>query len=329
MPISVIFGGQYGSEGKGKTAAYFAKKQNAKAVIRVGGPNSGHTVIDKNEKPIIFKHLPTSALQEGVKSILPSGHYINIEILKKELEIVNIKKPDLLIDPYAVIIDESDIKAEQSGNLKENIGSTGSGIGSAIVKRINRQSNNFFAKDCYMLKPFIQETTPFLQQLLDTGERVIIEGTQGFGLSLLHSNHYPFCTSRDTSAAAFVSEAGLSPLDVDDIIMVLRSYPIRVGGNSGELKNETTWAEISKKAKQDVIEFTSVTGKVRRIGEFDNEIVKKSILYNKPTTIVLNHVDYLDLLSYNEIKKYLIGIANQIGKDINYYGIDRKELFHI
>ena len=44
MPVSIIIGGQYGSEGKGKIADFWAKKMNASAVVRVGGPNSGHTV---------------------------------------------------------------------------------------------------------------------------------------------------------------------------------------------------------------------------------------------------------------------------------------------
>lgn len=328
MPVSVIFGGQFGSEGKGKTTHYFAREQHAKAVIRVGGPNSGHTVIDEKGNAVIFKHLPTAAILNGVKSVLTSGHYINPEILKKEIGIANINPGDLYIDPYAVIVTEADIEAEQQGGLKENIGSTGSGLGSAVKKRIERKNETVFAKDIEFLQPYIKETNPYLRELLKKGERVIIEGTQGFGLSLLHSNLYPYCTSRDTSAAAFVSEAGLSPMDVDDVIMVLRTFPIRVGGNSGKLNYETTWDEITRIAKSEtpIQEYTSVTKKVRRVARFDEEVVKRAISYNQPSKIVLNHADYLGLTTKEEFDAYLNDLEKRLGQGIDYVGTGRDRL---
>jgi len=328
MPVSVIFGGQFGSEGKGKTSHYFAKEQNAKAVIRVGGPNSGHTVIDNNGNAVIFKHLPTSAIIKDVKSVLTAGHYINLAILKNEIALANIDIDDLYIDPFAVMVTEANIEEEQKGSLKENIGSTGSGLGSAVKNRIERRNDVVFAKDIDYLKPFIKETNPYLRGLLKNGERIIIEGTQGFGLSLLHSNIFPFCTSRDTSAAAFVSEAGLSPMDVDDVIMVIRTFPIRVGGNSGPLKNETTWEEVTQIAKSEtpIQEFTSVTKKIRRVAHFDGDIVKRAISYNQPTKIVLNHADYLGHSSTLAFDNYLIDLEREVGQKIDYVGVDRKTL---
>jgi adenylosuccinate synthase len=328
MPVTVIFGGQFGSEGKGKTAFYFAKEQNAKAVIRVGGPNSGHTVIDDHGNAIVFKHLPTAAIMKGVKSVLTAGHYINLNILKNEIALSKIEVDDLYIDPYSVIVTNANIEEEQKEGLKENIGSTGSGLGSVIKSRIERRNDIVFAKDIDYLKPFIKETNPYLRTLLKNGERVIIEGTQGFGLSLLHTNHFPFCTSRDTSAAAFVSEAGLSPIDVVDVIMVIRTFPIRVGGNSGPLKNEITWEEITKIAKSEttIQEFTSVTKKLRRVAHFDEEIVKRTISYNQPTKIILNHADYLGYKSVSNFNNYLNKLEEKISRRIDYIGFDRKSL---
>jgi len=328
MPVSVICGGQYGSEGKGKTAYYFAKEQNAKAVIRVGGPNSGHTVIDPNGDAIIFKHLPTAAILQGTKSVLTAGNYIDLSVLKNEIAFSAIKNEDLYIDPYAVVITEANIEEEQKGGLRENIGSTGSGLGSAVISRIERRKDVVFAKDIEYLKPFIADTNQYLRNLLKNGERIIVEGTQGFGLSLLHSNLFPYCTSRDTSAAAFVSEAGLSPRDVDDIILVIRTFPIRVCGNSGPLKNETNWEEITKIAKSGttIQEFTSVTKKLRRVAHFDAEIVKQAISYNQPTKIVLNHLDYLGFTTKNEFNGYLDDLEQKIGQGIDYIGTDRETL---
>jgi adenylosuccinate synthase len=83
----------------------------------------------------------------------------------------------------------------------------------AVAARVQRLTDLRFAKDEPRLGPFVAPVKPWLRSQLGQGERIIIEGTQGFGLSLLHSEYYPHVTSRDTTAAAFVAEAGLSPLD--------------------------------------------------------------------------------------------------------------------
>jgi adenylosuccinate synthase len=333
MPVSVIFGGQFGSEGKGKVAHYFAQEQNAKAVIRVGGPNSGHTVIQLNGEPLVLKQLPTAAILPNVHCIISAGSYINVAILKKEIEQTKILDNHLHIDPFAVIITQTEIDSETNGNLKETIGSTGSGIGAAVSNRVNRKKDLVFAKDVPELNKYISNTKSLLRHWLQDDERIIIEGTQGFGLSLLHSDLYPFTTSRDTSAAAFVSEAGISPLDVDDIIMVLRTYPIRVGGNSGPLPNETTWDNVTLKSgsKKDLIEYTSVTNKVRRVAEFDAEVVKRAIEVNQPTKIVLNHCDYFDLSGNEFLESDIIiskvnEIESLINSPINYIGLSRESI---
>lgn len=147
-----------------------------------------------------------------------------------------------------------------------------------------------------MVKEYIKPVIPFLREKLNNGERIIVEGTQGFGLSLLHSSHYPYVTSRDTTAAAFISEVGLSPLDVDEIIMVIRAFPIRVGGNSGNLLDEINWETITNESRSDnpIVEYTSVTKTLRRVARFNTDIVLQAIKANKPTCIVLNHLDYID-----------------------------------
>jgi adenylosuccinate synthase len=88
----------------------------------------------------------------------------------------------------------------------------------------------------------------------------------------------------------------LSPRDVDEIALVLRCHPIRVAGDSGPLKGETTWAEIAKSAglPEDYCELTTATRKPRRVGTFDPDLVKRAIDANSPTCIVLNHFDYVE-----------------------------------
>ncbi|MGE4385676.1 MAG: adenylosuccinate synthetase [Endomicrobiaceae bacterium] len=333
MGITIVVGGQWGSEGKGKVAHWYAKANNIQYVVRVGGSNSGHTVIDSKNNRHIFRMLPTSAIEKNVVCVLPAGTYIDLDILKQEISNSGIQNKHLKIHPNAVIITDEFKNLEINNNLSKSIGSTGSGTGAAVIARINRNKGIQFAKDVSFLNQYICDTTELLREVLDKDQNVLVEGTQGYGLSVLHSNTYPFVTSRDTTAAGFLSETGLSPLDVSNIIMVIRSYPIRVGGNSGPLPNEITWSDVTKKSggQRELLEFTSVTNKVRRVAMFDSEIVKKAIAVNKPTIIVLNHCDYFDAACYDSknisatLKSYIFAIQKQIGK-IDYIGTSERHI---
>jgi adenylosuccinate synthase len=334
MPISVVVGGQFGSEGKGKTALFFAEELKASAAVRVGGPNSGHTAVDKKGKTHVFRHLPTAALLDDVMCILPAGSYIVPEILQREINQINLNKKRLLIDPLAMVVSLEDIQSEKRGQLNELIGSTASGMGAAVVRRISRHHSVSLARDDVRFRDYVAPTVPFMRNLLSQNKRIILEGTQGFGLSLLHSHYYPYATSRDTTASAVVSEAGLSPLDVDDVILVIRSFPIRVAGNSGPLPKETDWKSVSEfgGSEKELIEYTSVTQRVRRVAHFDSEIVINAIESNRPTKIVLNHIDYIDA----EINKlqivtekgldFILRVESSIDKKINYVGISASTL---
>ncbi len=294
MPVSIVVGGQFGSEGKGKVAHYLAREMKAGFAVRCGGPNSGHTVIDEQGNARIFQQLPTASILPEVKLVICAGSYIDLEILFKEIHETGIDENRLFIDPDAVIITPEYKDREKRGGLVDKISSTGSGTGAAVAARINRE-NVLFAKDVAELIRFRTSVPELLRTALDQNERIIIEGTQGFGLSPLHSRFFPFVTSRDTTAAAFLSETGLSPLDVDDIVLVIRAFPIRVAGTSGPLPNEIDWATITREGghSEKIEEMTSVTKRLRRVARFDPEIVRQAIVVNRPTRIVLNHLDYL------------------------------------
>ena len=296
MPVTVVVGGQFGSEGKGKVAHFLANETAATVAVRVGGPNSGHTVIDASGRAVVFRQLPTAALIPTVRCVLPAGSYLHISTLQSEIRIAELDHDRLSIDPFSLIVDESDADAELASGLTSTIGSTGSGTGNGVIRRIQRSERTTFAKDHPFLRPFIRNSVGLLAKELQRGARVILEGTQGFGLSLLHSGNYPYCTSRDTTASGFLSEAGLSPIDVDQVVMVIRAHPIRVGGNSGPLPDETDWEAISKESgsPNSIREYTTVTKKVRRVASFHADVVTRAILCNKPTRIVLNHLDYVD-----------------------------------
>ena len=281
MKTTIIIGGQYGSEGKGKTALYFAKKQNADVVVRSGGINSGHTV-----EGLVFNNFPGASLS-GAISIISAGSFIDpIKVLQ---EIKNIPGK-VFIDPKAVCIDRTDITFELN-NFK-SISSTCSGTGAALINKLLRSNRIIFAREIKSLKPYIADTI----DIMYSAKRLIIEGTQGFGLSIHHSPHYPYVTSRDTTAASYLSEIGISPLTVDTIVLVCRTKAIRVAGNSGPLEEEISWTELNRPE-----EYTTVTKRVRRVGGFQYELVNRAIKINQPTHLVLNHCDYISLKELNEL----------------------------
>ena len=332
MPVSVVVGGQFGSEGKGKVAHYLARTMQAEYVIRCGGTNSGHTVIDENGKLYSFRQLPTAAILPNVKLILCPGSYIDLDILHEEVSRLQLSNDRLLIDEKSVIITSDHKKMEEQTGLISSIASTGSGTGAAVVSRIMRKKT-IFAKDIPSLRPFITNTSEILNDGLKKNSRIILEGTQGFGLSILHSEFYPNVTSRDTTAAAFIAEAGLSPFDIDDIALVIRSYPIRVGGDSGPLPHEISWDEVTSIGchARHIQEFTTVTKKLRRVARFDPKIVKMAINANKPTKIFLNHIDYVHKNIENDenlLSNYLSCIEKLIGRRIDYLGFS-KEKIHV
>jgi adenylosuccinate synthase len=330
MPVSVVVGGQFGSEGKGKTALEIARQTAAAVVVRVGGTNSGHTAVDEQGKTWALRQLPVSVLAPATIAVLPPGALIDPEILIRETEALKLDRHRLAVSPYATVITPEDKEAERRVGLITQIGSTGSGTGAALIRRIGRHTKNIvLAGDHPALKRYLVDTGALMREALNKNRWVIIEGSQGFGLSVLHGGYYPNATSRDTTAATFLGEAGLSPQDVSDITLVLRAHPIRVAGNSGKLMGETTWAKIAKDAglPPNYKELTTATKKIRRVGRFDPRLVRRAIDANNPTRIVLNHFDYVhrgvrDRIFDVRALKFLEDIENGIGRSIDWVGID-------
>lgn len=337
MPVTVVVGGQFGSEGKGKIAQHLAREQNARAVVRVGGSNSGHTACDAHGRPWVLRQLPTAALLPDVKCVLPAGSYVDPTILRKEIEQLGLEADRLLIDSNAVVITDADRRSEAAGSLGPRIGSTCSGTGTAVAKRISRQSRSDLAEACASLRPYLGDAHGAMNEVLAAGGRIVVEGTQGFGLSLLHSPFFPHVTSRDTTAAGLLAEASLSPLDVDEVALVVRAFPIRVAGNSGPFRSkELDWETVQAEGGHDrpLAEYTSVTGRLRRVARFEPELVTRAISVNRPSILVLNHVDYVDAIAGREARmtlktqKFVRDVSRGIGREVDYIGLGPATLLH-
>jgi adenylosuccinate synthase len=301
--LGILVGGSYGSEGKGVVAAHIAEEYDW--AVRSGGPNAGHSFKYQGDK-IVMQSIPCNWINMDSQLAIAAGGMVEPEKLFEEIEIISQYDPGieerLYIDPQAVVLDETAQNAEGGvgGSMHENIGSTGEGCGAVRIMKIARQQNLFgippatLARDCDDLKPFLS-TDPvslLVNEALGDNRNVLLEGTQGSGLSL-HHGPWPKCTSADTNAAQLLADVGIGPRAVTDVIVVFRTFPIRVAGNSGPMFNELTWEDISERLGRPVEERTTVTKKVRRIGDWDDSLFIQSIQLNTPTQIALTFVDYL------------------------------------
>ena len=307
--VDVLIGGQYGSEGKGNIVAYLAREYDV--MIRVGGPNAGHTVAS-SAGPYTYHHLPSGSRDVTARLLLGPGMTIHLPGLLKEIEECGIRKDRLFIDPQATIIEEEDIGTERGGHLVSTIASTGSGSGAAAARRIlSRGKEIRLARDVDELRPYVGTpgnyhgcTSDRLEEAYRSGHSILLEGTQGSGLSIFHGD-YPHVTSRDTNVAGCLAEAGISPSRIRKILMVIRPMPIRVGDPDGEdghtsgtLKHATTFDDIAAFAGLEAqalntAEKTSTTKRSRRVGWFEWDQFRKACALNAPTDIVLTFADYL------------------------------------
>jgi len=298
--VDVLIGGQYGSEGKGNIISYIAPDYDC--LVRVGGPNAGHKVYEEPE-PYTFHLLPSGTRSCSAKLILGPGAVIDVEKLLTEIRDCQVEADRLVVDEQAMTISPIDRRNEQL--LKRKIGSTAQGVGSASSRKIMGRypgSDVRLARDVPALRPYLGSAIDVLERAYQEGKRILLEGTQGTSLSI-HHGKYPWVTSRDTTVAGCLSEAGIAPRRVRKIVMVCRTYPIRVGnakeGTSGPMSQEIALREISRRSGIPLeelkrTEITSTTHRPRKIAEFDWVQLRQNVTLNSPTDLALTFVDYLD-----------------------------------
>ena len=298
--VDVLVGAQYGSEGKGNICAHIAKDYDV--LVRVGGPNAGHKVAYPKYDYI---QLPSGTLSNPeAKILIGAGATLSIKQVLKEIEDLELSEDRLSIDPQAIIIEDKDIRQEE-GTL-EVIGSTKKGVGVATARKIlGRDNKEYFgskvrlARDVVEFRKFIRDTKVELEKAYASNKMILLEGTQGTDLSL-HHGEYPCVTSRETTASGCLADAGIAPTRVRKVIMVMRTYPIRVGGNSGPMMREIKLEDIAERSGISIedlraVEVGTVSGKPRRIGEFDWEQVRRAASINGVTDIALTFADYLGI----------------------------------
>lgn len=305
--LLVVAGAQYGSEAKGHIADQLSREEVSGTnvvVVRVAGPNAGHTVYgicpsdckpdDSHMSggnwighPWRLRTVPVGAVSNREADlVIAAGSEIDEAVLMTEvteLDAAGYKVSSRLrIDAQATMLTNSHTELEVVDGIQKRLGSTAKGIGAARADRIWRYAKLWgdrFATDADRV-----DTSEYIRARLSEGATVVIEGTQGYGLGL-HAGHYPQCTSSDCRAIDFLAMAGVSPWwpEVAEfgVWLAARVRPIRVAGNSGPMQGETSWSELGLPE-----EFTTVTKKVRRVGSWDGDLVRRAVIANGGAPVV-------------------------------------------
>ena len=146
------------------------------------------------------------------------------------------------------------------------------------------------------LKPYIIESSLYLNRVLDDGKSILFEGAHATMLDIDHGT-YPFVTSSNCTAGGAVTGSGVGPTKINRIIGVAKAYLTRVG--SGPFPTELT-DEMGEKLRQQGAEFGVTTGRARRCGWYDAPIVKHSVRVNGLTDLAITKLDVLSCM--DEIK---------------------------
>lgn len=295
--IHAVVGGQYGSEAKGHVAAAMHRRfPSIKYAVRVGGPNAGHSAVDAQGRKWALRQIPVAAVVDpNCELVIAAGSEIEHEVLCYEIELLEAAgfeiQSRLHIDHEATMIDPEHQQAEQ--HLPGTTGSTGKGIGAARAARLMRSAR--LASSMYETS----DTRWLLQEEHERGLDILIEGTQGYALGL-RAGWYPNCTSGDCRAIDVVAQTGIMPHNLINSWVVFRTYPIRIAGPSGAMANETDWDTLAARSGGYIAaERTTVTQKIRRVGEWDEPLAEEAISANGGARYpglhcTLMFVDYLD-----------------------------------
>lgn len=196
-----------------------------------------------------------------------------------------------------------------------------------LLKLLGEQELDFdqmFAEYCGYadrIRPFVTDTDFILQQAVERGEKVLLEGAQGVFLDL-DLGSYPYVTSSHPTAAGACIGTGIGPRDIDSVVGICKAYTTRVGTGPfpTELENE-----IGERIREQGQEYGTVTGRGRRCGWLDLVVLRQSCRINSMSSIVVTRLDVLQGLT--ELKVCTGYKLN--GKTIQHMPADVEELARV
>jgi adenylosuccinate synthase len=328
----VVVGAQWGDEGKGKLVDVLSER--ADCVVRYqGGANAGHTVVI-GEDQFILQQIPSGILHARTTCVIGNGVVLDPETLFKELDGLTARGVDSagrlfvserahLVLPYHKLLDAASEKQQKIGTTGRGIGPTyedkygrrgvrvidlrdGTALRGILAERLDR-ANRLLAmmgaapasldehvalleRLAPRLLPLATDTGLLVHRALRAGKRVLLEGAQGALLDVDHGT-YPYVTSSNTTAGGASVGSGIGPTAIDGVLGVVKAYTTRVG--NGPLPTEALGA--GGEALQRIGgEFGAVTGRPRRCGWFDANVVRYSVRVNGLTGLAVTKLDVLD-----------------------------------
>ncbi len=334
MPAIVLVGAQWGDEGKGKATDQLGSSLDY-CVRYQGGNNAGHTIVIDGEK-FALHLLPSGILTPGVTPVIGNGVVVDAAVLLTEIEGLDARGVDTsrlllsgsahLITSYHTTID----KVTERFLGKNQIGTTGRGIGPAYADKINRTGVR--VADIFDEKILAQKVEAALEQknhlLVKVYNRRAIEVDQvleeigaykdkikpfvadtsrvindaldedktvlfeGAQATMLDVDHgtYPFVTSSNPTAGGVCAGAGIGPTRIGRVIGVVKAYTTRVG--AGPFPTELL-DDDGDRLRDLGAEFGTTTGRTRRCGWYDAVIARYAARINGLTEFCLTKLDIL------------------------------------
>jgi adenylosuccinate synthase len=365
MSVTAVIGTQWGDEGKGKVVDYLAEHADYVARFN-GGNNAGHTVINEfgtfkiHLVPSgIFARNAVGLIGGGVV-IDPSVLIDEIDLLNNAGVNVEgrlwISPRSHLIMPYHKILDGLYEEAKGAGAT----GTTRRGIGPVFADKVSYNGirwSDFVSemfesrlkvqlelknkiivalggkalkyeevRDMYggyyaRLRPYIRELFGIVQDGLKTGKNFLLEQAMGTFLDTDWGT-YPFVTASTTIPSAASAGLGIPPRYITNVVGVTKAYTTRVG--AGPLPTEIH--DVESEAYRKFGETAATTGRTRRVGWLDLELVRTAAMISGVTELCLTKLDVLSGLDEIQVcVEYRLNGKDVTYADVDAYGLDEVE----
>ena len=368
MTVTAVIGSQWGDEGKGKVVDFLAEQVDYVARFN-GGNNAGHTVINEfgtfkiHLVPSgIFAQNTTGLIGGGVV-IDPQVLLDEIDMLNKAGVKVDgrlwISPRSHLIMPYHKILDGLYEEAKGAGAT----GTTRRGIGPVFADKVSYNGIRWtdFASDAFesrlqtqlelknkiivalggealmyeevrdtyrgyyaRVKPYLRELFGLVQDGLKANKHFLLEQAMGTFLDTDWGT-YPFVTASTTIPSAASAGLGIPPRYITNVIGVTKAYTTRVG--AGPLPTEIL--DRHSAAYEQFGEVAATTGRIRRVGWLDLEIVKTAVALSGVTELCVTKLDVLsDLDNLQVCVGYKLDGKNVGYMDVDAYGLGSVEMVY-
>ena len=161
------------------------------------------------------------------------------------------------------------------------------------------------------IKPYLINAPYYNNQSLSAGKNLLLEGAQGTMLDLDFGT-YPFVTSSNPTTGGALSGSGISYKYIKEVIGITKAYTTRVG--EGPFPTEEN-GDLGDYLRREGQEYGSTTGRPRRCGWFDVEVIRHAVRVNGLNSLALTKLDVLDKLT--EIP---VAVAYELdGKRLEYF----------